>query len=373
MNKNKNLPKAWKKKKQSKSDKLQLLKKNKRPINFNNSSKPWKVPGILFLASLITIILVIPTLIVVPYVSGDKQQDVTEGKKPEQVKITMGKSPFSVAVMRSDSESVEDVPLEKYVSRVVASETPAEFEMEALKAQALAARTYIVNRMLSQDNVKNPDVGDTVNDQVYHNAQELRSLKGDTYDEEMSKIKKAVTATKGEIITYQDAPIAPAFFSTSNGYTENSEDYWKNEVPYLRSVKSPWDVDTPKFLDQKIFTIGEAKKLLKADLSTNGTIAMEITRTKGERVDQLKIGDQTFSGRDVREALKLRSSDFSIEQKNNHLIFTTQGYGHGVGMSQFGANGMAKEGSGYKKIVQHYFQGVEISTLNDTAPTLVAK
>ncbi|WP_164667599.1 stage II sporulation protein D [Virgibacillus doumboii] len=374
MNNNKNLPKAWKKKKQSKGEKMHLLQKNKRPVNLNSSSASWKILGIVFLASLITIILVIPSVIVVPYVSDDKQQDVTEEKESgSQVEIAMGDSPFSVAVMRSDTEKVENVPLETYVARVVASETPAEFEMEALKAQALAARTYIVNRMLHQGDSKKPDVGDTIYDQVYHNKQELQEIKGDKYEEEMSKIKKAVAATKGEIVTYESAPITPAFFSTSNGYTENSEDYWKNKVPYLRSVKSPWDVDTPKYLDQKIFTIGEVEEKLQVDLPNQKTLAMEITRTEGKRVDQLKVADKTYSGRKVREKLKLRSSDFTIEQKNNHLIFTTEGYGHGIGMSQYGANGMAKAGKSYKDIVKHYYQGVEVSTLNDTAPTLVAK
>ncbi|MBP1948837.1 stage II sporulation protein D [Virgibacillus litoralis] len=376
MKKNKNLPKAWKKKKQRKSEtlKLQLLQKRKKPLNLNKTPTSWKVPSILFFASLITIILVIPTLVVVPFVAKDGEKNVTvENDTPEQVEITMGKSPFSVAVMRANSETVEDVPLETYVSRVVASEMPAKFEIEALKAQALAARTFIVNHLMQQGNSKGSDVTDTIYDQVYHNDKELREEWGSDYSWKINKIKKAVSETSGEILTYNNAPIQIAFFSTSNGYTENSEDYWENEVPYLRSVKSPWDKNSPKFLDQKIFTMQEVESLLGVDLPNNEKLAMEITRTESNRVDKLKMADQTYSGRKIREKLELKSSDFSIEQKNDHLIFTTKGFGHGIGMSQYGANGMAKEGKNYKEIVKYYYKGIEVNPLDETAPTLVAK
>lgn len=376
MKKNKNIPNAWKKKKklQRRSETLQLIQRKKKPIYLNKSSAPWKVPSILLLSSLITIILVIPTLIVVPFVSNGEQQDITVEKEPEQAtEIVMGKSPFSVAVMRAESKEVENVPLETYVSRVVASEMPAKFEMEALKAQSLAARTFIVNRLINQGNSAGSEVTDTVNDQVYHNEQELRRQMGSDFDWKMTKVKKAVAATKGEILTYKDTPIFAAFFSTGNGYTENSEDYWENELPYLRSVQSPWDKNSPKYLDQKIFTIKEVEGLLEVDLPNTGALQLEISRTDGNRVSQLGIAEKTYTGREIREKLDLRSSDFSIEQKNAHLIFKTKGFGHGIGMSQYGANGMAKEGKSYQEIVKHYYKGVEVSTVNDTAPTLVAK
>ncbi|MFB4169795.1 stage II sporulation protein D [Virgibacillus sp. JSM 102003] len=376
MKKNKNLPKAWKKKKQRKSEtlKLQLLQKRKKPINLNKTTTSWKVPSILFFASLITIILVVPTLVVVPFVTKDGEKNVpVENNTPEQVEVTMGNSPFSVAVARANSDTVENVPLETYVSRVVASEMPAEFEIEALKAQALAARTFIVNHLMQQGDSKKSDVTDTIYDQVYHNDKELRKEWGSDYSWKINKIKKAVAATTGEILTYNNTPIQIAFFSTSNGYTENSEDYWENKVPYLRSVKSPWDKNSPKFLDQKIFSIKEVEKQLGLELPNNNPLAMEITRTESNRVAKLKVADQTFTGRKVREKLKLKSSDFSIEQKNDHLIFTTKGFGHGIGMSQYGANGMAKEGKNYKEIVKYYYKGIEVNQLDETAPTLVAK
>ncbi|MFC4558058.1 stage II sporulation protein D [Virgibacillus kekensis] len=376
MKKNKNITELLKKKKkqQRKHNTLQQLQKKRKKHPFpTKSSAPWKVPGILFFSTLIIIILVIPTLVVVPYVNEGQEQDVTVEKEATKTAIKLGESPFSVAVMRAGSDEVENVPLETYVSRVVASEMPAEFELQALKAQALAARTYIVDHVLHNGKAADSEVTDTVNDQVYHNEKELRKLWGSDYNWKMNKIKKAVAETQGEILTYKGEPITPAFFSTSNGYTENSEDYWKNKVPYLRSVKSPWDENSPKYLDQKIFKVSEVANLLGVDLPENKTLSFEISRTEGNRVAQLGVAGETFTGRQVRETLKLRSSDFTIEQKNDHLIFQTKGYGHGIGMSQYGANGMAEEGKTYKEIVTYYYQGVEVSTVNETAPTLVAK
>ncbi|MFC3040415.1 stage II sporulation protein D [Virgibacillus xinjiangensis] len=344
-----------------------------------NRRSIWKMPAAIFLGALMFVILALPAMIVLPF--GDEEKAVTEVKEQEQAgkeepaesEAEEKESSFAVEVMRHASETVEDVPLETYVAGVVASEMSAEFEMEALKAQALAARTYIVNHVLYQNDPNEFDVTDTVQHQVYKSESDLRQQWGSEYAKNMKRIEEAVAATEGQILTYKEAPITPAFFSTSNGYTENSEDYWESELPYLRSVESPWDKESPKFLDQQIFTIQEVETALGVDLPAQASQSMEVTRTEGDRVDQLKLGDQAFSGREVREKLSLRSSDFTIEQKNDHLIFTTEGYGHGIGMSQYGANFMAQEGKDYKDILAHYYQGVEISTVDDTAPTLVAK
>ncbi|GAE92493.1 stage II sporulation protein D [Gracilibacillus boraciitolerans JCM 21714] len=125
----------------------------------------------------------------------------------------------------------------------------------------------------------------------------------------------AVTATQGQIITYSNEPITASFFSTSNGYTENSEDYWEGELPYLRSVKSPWDEEvSPKFIDQKIFTRAELEAKLNIDLS-NQIGDFQLTRTEGQRVATATIGGETFTGRDVRDHLQLPSNDFTITKK----------------------------------------------------------
>ena len=187
---------------------------------------------------------------------------------------------------RSSQDLIEKLPLEQYVVGVVAGEMPADFEKEALKAQALAARTYMVNQLLSDDPSvpKGADVTDTVSHQVYKNQKELATLWGSDYDWKIKKISEAVLETKGKVLTYDDKPITAAFFSTSNGYTENSEAYWTDDIPYLRSVESPWDKASPKFEDQKIIPINEFKQKLGVTLPKDGSVGTITSRTEGKRV-----------------------------------------------------------------------------------------
>jgi len=360
--------------KQKALKKLQQRKPLKAATAGSRPSR-WRHPAIWLGVSLFAVILIVPALVVGPFSKGDTALSNTE-KEREIAKAEhreIPQSAFSVAVMRTASEQIENVPLETYVARVVASEMPADFELEALKAQSLAARTYIVNHLLSQKGKDSANVTDTVQHQVYKNEDELRKAWGSSFEEKMKKLKTAVQATEGEILTYHRKPITPSFFSTSNGYTENSEDYWGQKLPYLRSVKSPWDLDSPKFKDQEVFTKNQVAQALGVNLAGGNAAAFEVTRTDSGRVAQLKLGERTFSGKQVRELLRLPSSDFRIEEKNGHFIFTTKGFGHGVGMSQYGANGMAREGKTYKDIVSYYYHDVEIRPVQEAAPALVSK
>ncbi|WP_066188072.1 MULTISPECIES: stage II sporulation protein D [Gracilibacillus] len=344
-----------------------------------SKQKNWKTPSLIFISILFTFMFVIPTVIVLPFAGGEESEvskeaePVVQEEKQANQKLV---SPFDVRVLRTEEDTVEEIPLEDYVVHVVASEMPADFELEALKAQALAARTYIVRFLTyeqSEDLPDSADVTDTVDHQVYKNTDELRQIWGSDYHWKIDKIEQAVAATQGTVITYEDQPITPAFFSTSNGYTENSEDYWENELPYLRAVESPWDEDiSPKFLDQQVFTSAELENKLQVSLS-NQSDQFQLTRTDSQRVDQVEIGGQTFSGRDIREQLGLSSNDFTISKKNDHYVFTTKGFGHGVGMSQYGANGMAQEGKTYDDIIAYYYKGTELNTLEQATPTLLVK
>lgn len=402
-------PKARKKKHASRLKQIQMKQKLKAPkdvtprnqttplknitpikrkkIYMNQPPARWRLPAALLLSGLILFILIIPTLIVVPFDKDSKSESVPVEKQEAQpaeaeaddadedteADAEPNESTISVAVMRTKSETVEDIPLESYVAGVVSSEMSPDFETEALKAQALAARTYIVDHLLHQEGGQESDVTDTTQHQVFKNDNELKKQWGSEYEENMGKITGAVEATKGEILTYKDAPIFPAFFSTSNGYTENSEDYWDDELPYLRSVESSWDEDSPKFLDQQTFTIDQIKEELAIDFSNQDPLDIEVARTDSKRVKEINIAGNALSGREVREKLGLQSSDFTIKQKNDHLIFTTKGFGHGIGMSQYGANSMAEQGKNYEDIVKYYYKDVEVNTVTDTAPTLVAK
>lgn len=327
--------------------------------------KPFAIVG----AILCSIILVIPTMLVLAFSgSGEESKQATVQEQSEQQRSEMPPPEnLSVAVYRTKANEVENVNFEDYIIGVVASEMPASFSLEALKAQALTARTYIINHILNPGSASIPEgaiVTDTITHQVYHSEQELKKLWGKDYDWKIKKITEAVQATRGQVITYEGNPITATFFSTSNGYTENSEDYWQSEIPYLRSVESSWDTESPKFFEEKTISVSQFQKVLGVTVGTNVSVAENITRTQGNRVDSINIGGKTFTGREIREKLDLASSDFTLERNGNQIIIQTKGWGHGVGLSQYGANGMALDGKNYQEIIKHYYHGVEISPID---------
>lgn len=323
-------------------------------------------PIVLVLAGLFLIILMIPTLLVAPFMndpsSGELSEDL-QTKKGEQ--LMLGKSMIDVPVYRSNSEKIENIPLEEYVIGVVASEMPADFEEEALKAQALAARTYVVKQMMFDKLPKVPEgavVSDTTSHQVYKNNDQLKKQWGKDYNWKMTKVYNAVASTQGQILTYDNKPIDASFFSTSNGYTENSDEYWTASLPYLKSVESPWDEKSPKYHDQTVISVRDFEKKLGVKLGSGGEVGKVIERTSGKRVAQVDFNGKQLSGREIREKLGLRSSDFAWQLKGDQVVITTKGFGHGVGMSQYGANFMAQDGKKYKDIVSYYYQGAKVGS-----------
>lgn len=335
-------------------------------------------PIMLLAAVLITVTLIVPTMLVLPFkdekVSGTLEENL-QANEPEE-EHTAAQPAVDVAVYRTAQQIVEKIPLEQYVIGVVASEMPADFEKEALKAQALTARTYIVKQLTSNEKMKLPGdaiVADSELYQVYKSDSELKRLWGSDYNWKMEKVKEAVEETRGQILTYNGAPIDATFFSTSNGYTENSEAIWSNSVPYLKSVASPWDKNSPRFNGQKIFSVKEFESLLGVKVPNGSQIGKVIERTAGKRVAKVDINGKVVSGKEIREKLGLMSTDFTWERKGSNIIINTKGYGHGVGMSQYGANGMAKEGKSYADIVTYYYQGVEIGRTDTLMASITAK
>ncbi|MFC3886441.1 stage II sporulation protein D [Bacillus songklensis] len=333
-------------------------------------------PIVVLVSSLFVMILLIPTLLVIPFA------DKTSGQLGEELRTAEAKTEapsgptVEVAVYRTKTKQIEKVPLEDYVLGVVAAEMPAEFELEALKAQSLAARTYIVKQLLSNSDPSVPkgaNVTDTVLHQVYYNEEDLKKVWGRDYEWKIEKVRKAVSETNGKILTYENTPITAAFFSTSNGYTENSEAYWPNSVPYLKSVASPWDKQSPKYFDQMVIDVHDFEKKLGVRLSGNGTLGKVVARTPGKRIELVSINGKELSGKEIREKLDLRSTDFTWERKGSQIIITTKGYGHGIGMSQYGANGMATEGKNYQDIVTYYYQGATVSSYDPFLSKLTAK
>lgn len=342
-----------------------------------NKFKPLIVLG----SVLIALSLIIPSLLVIPFSEGKaigKLGGRINSKAPPKRSVSLSKADeaIEVSVYRSRTKRIEKVPLEEYLVGVVAAEMPAEFKEEALKAQALTARTYIVNRLLSKDTTgapKGAEVTDTPLNQAYESEDELKKAWGMDYNKKYKKILDAVRATSGQIITYDGKPIQAQFFSTSNGYTENSEDYWSGSIPYLRSVSSPWDENSPKFNGEIEFTVKDFENRLGVKIGTSGPIGKIIAHTAGKRVAKVDFNGKILTGKDIREKLGLMSSDFSWQRKGNMIVVTTKGYGHGVGMSQYGANGMAAEGKTYKDIVEHYYSGVQITSADSLLEMMTAK
>ena len=320
---------------------------------------------LLVLLVLLFTMIVVPLLFVAFYNEGDPESIENKIK----LEIDPNKNVI-VTVYRTKSNTIEPYPLEEYVRGVIAAEMPINFELEALKAQALAARTYIVKKIIDKDFTDAANgamVMDTIKDQVYKSDDELKKLWGYNYQENISKLNQAINETSGQVITYQGLPITALYFSTSNGYTENSEDYWQKEVPYLRSVESPWDFSSPKFQTSKNVSFSEIKSQLNVNTSIAASLNQQwiqiLETTEGKRVKKIKVDDKTFSGREIREAFDLNSSSFTMELTENGIIFHTKGYGHGVGMSQYGANGMAMERKSAEEIIKYYYTGVEITNI----------
>ena len=253
---------------------------------------------------------------------------------------------------------INEVPFEDYIKGVVAGEMPATFELEALKAQAVASRSYAMYQMTATKD-KEYDVLNTTANQVYLTDQELKENWKEEYPEKINKIKEAINETSGEYLTYEGKVINAMFFSTSVGATENSEEVFVSALPYLRSVDSKWDEVSPAYTDTYTFTLEEFYK--KLNLQYKQTLTIEVTsKTSTGRTRTLKINGTEINGRDLATKLNLRSNYFDIVQNENNVTITTKGFGHGVGMSQYGANGMAKEGYKYDQILKHYYQNTEI-------------
>jgi len=264
-----------------------------------------------------------------------------------------------IKVKRVDKGKIEEINLEEYVIGVVAGEMPCSFELEALKAQAVASRTYALKRIKKNSEY---DVVDTTANQVYLDDDRLKSSWGNKYDKNIEKIKKAVNNTEGQYLSYNNQYVEALFFSTSNGYTENSENVFKISYPYLKSVNSKWDEASPVFNDEEVFERNEFCKKLEISNCESINIT-NIEKNESGRIDSITVNDKTYTGVKIRNLLGLRSSDFSISVTDTTVTVDTQGYGHGVGMSQYGANGMAKEGYKYDEILEYYYTGVKIEKI----------
>ena len=252
-----------------------------------------------------------------------------------------------------DDGVIKEMELNGYLTGVLISEMPGSFHMEAKKAQAVVARTYALRRMDGGSKHPGAVCTDSRCCQGYTNP--------DTFEnrETVASARQAVEETDGLVLVYDGQLIDATYFSTSGGMTEDAVAVWGSDVPYLQSVESPGEEIAAHYEDVVFFTKDQLEKLLGVSLG-NGKWIGAITYTEGGGVAFMTLGGVGFKGTELRSALGLRSTAFTAAQENGGITFTTKGYGHRVGMSQYGAQAMALEGKCFEDILAHYYQGTAL-------------
>ena len=296
----------------------------------------------------------------------DKSQDLDILQQPseETVQETAPKYVSPKIKLLTGSGNAEQLELEDYVVSVLLGEVPGTFEAEALKAQAVVARTVVCRAMYTGGKHGQGAVcAESSCCQAFVTEEEYLNQGGT--EETIDKMKNAAMQTSGEILTYGDAPIEATYFSCSGGRTEDAVAVWGTEFSYLKSVESPGEEEAAHYRDEQRFS-GEVLSD-KLGLNLTGDPAGwfgKITYTAGGGVDTMQIGDTTFRGTELRSRLGLRSTAFSVATEGADVVITTKGFGHRVGMSQYGANAMASEGDTYEQILEHYYTGTALKSWN---------
>ena len=267
---------------------------------------------------------------------------------------TTNSSVSEITVYRSNG-SVINLNMTDYLVGVVSSEMPASFNLEALKAQSVLARTYALKAKQTGKKLT-----DTVNTQSYIDIDQMKNKWGNSFNTYYNKIKNAVENTNGEYLSYNGNYIEALYHSTNNGKTESSLDVFGNYYPYLISVSSEYDKNASSYLRTINMPLDTISNKLGLSLNNDSVINI-LSYTDGGNIKEININGNNFSGKKVRELLGLRSADFDISISDNNANITTRGYGHGVGMSQYGANGMANAGYSYKDILSHYYPGTTLT------------
>lgn len=278
----------------------------------------------------------------------------------------------SYTMLDITSGKTVEISVRDYLIGAVCAEMPATFAPEALKAQAVAAHTYAERQHQLEQQNPTPELNgaDFSNDSTRYQAcfteNQARLYYGDSFELYYQKITDAVDAVLPYILTYDGDPIIAAFCSMSSGTTESAETVWGTQVAYLVPVESAADMEAPRYLDTKTFSAEQLRTALE-ETFPDITLGDDPTAwiVPGQRSDagtvcSVTVGDMTCTGQTLRQALDLRSADFSFEWDGTNCCFTTKGYGHGVGMSQYGANAMAQDGGSWEEILAHYYPNTQL-------------
>lgn len=292
--------------------------------------------------------IIVIILVVIASVSSSKKRTTSFNNEEEKVEEKI------IVKIKNKDNTVNNIELEQYVIGVVAGEMPASFNDEALKAQAIASRTYAVYKMNTSKG--NYDLVTDVSNQVYISKKEMQEKWGSDYNKYLEKVTNVVNDTKDLVMTYNGEVIESFYFAISNGKTENITSVFNEERDYLKSVESS-DTNVNNFM--KTIAISKNEFCNKLNINCDNIVIKDIKNNETGRIDELNINNKIFKGTEIRKLLNLRSTDFKINVSDN-ISITTKGYGHGVGMSQYGANEMAKNGSSYEEILKHYYQNIDI-------------
>lgn len=292
-------------------------------------------------------------------------------KKDENVEQYNYKEYNKIKLLHKKDKKIEEIPLDEYLLGVVSAEMPANFEQEALNAQALVARTYTIYSIKRNKNKhEGADICDssTCCQAWISKEDRLSRWNEDVREEYWNKIVKAVNTTKGKVITYNGDVIDAFFHSNSGGITEIPVNVWGGtNFPYLQSVQTSGEEGYSQYSSEVTLTQEELINKIRAkhsdfniDISQQDSVKI-LEYTEAGRVKNIQIGNLKLSGVEVRSLLGLKSTNFKIEINNGKVTFIVTGYGHGIGMSQTGADSMAKQGNNYEEIIKHFYTGVEIT------------
>lgn len=316
--------------------------------------------GCALLALLLALTMLIFPAVSVP--KGESGRGKTENGKAKAE---------TIAVMATATGKVTQMEMREYLTGVLAAELSPDTHIEAVKAQAVASYTYALyvrnrNRQKQNSALRGADISDSPSAyQGYLTFENRREKWGSDFEQNEQKFADAVDAVYGWVITYEGMPILAAYFDTCNGKTQGADKLWGNDFPYLQSVASPGDRLSPALVNASAFTLAEfrtkAKKMQGVTLGDDPAAWIgETENNEDGYVKALTVGGQSFTGAQIRTAFGLKSTAFTVTVTDNSVVFRTEGNGHGVGMSQYGADYMARQGSTWEEILQHYYTDIEI-------------
>lgn len=309
---------------------------------------------------IILFLLVSVTVLSFPVVIGNNN------KTAETLTHNIKKKNDTVVLLDTKTDKKAELDLKEYLFCVVASEMPALYDEEALKAQTVAAYTYTLYKM-EQNKGKSYDItADSATDQSYTDSEEILDRWGENKNEYKEKIEKIIDSVYGLAVTYKGKPILAVYHAVSSGKTNTAKSVWGGDYPYLKSVDSSWDALSNGYCEEKIFSKEEFSERLKDEVELSGEAENYISekdQKSNKYMDTITVCKKQLKGAKMRSLFGLRSSCFDIEFDGQNFKFTTYGYGHNVGMSQYGADYMAKQGSSFREILSHYYKGTKLKRI----------